>query len=236
MLKRLVIPGLPCQEEAWADLLGSHPDQKILPMRELFERTESSSPKDLANYIKSILLEHKPESILCHDLGVPLTLLALLKIQKEGLLFPTRLTVFNGVFRNVSLWRARHPLRMQYLPVGMVLRKVKKIGGRIDDELVPWIPQIRALYRQLILFRMSEKVSSFLGLDDLASRPLKNKLKIPIQMILSPNDPFLPTECLYQLKSDLEAERVFEVPYGHFPYTAEPEKILPLIAEFEATA
>src|SRR5688572_7934360 len=157
MHKGLVIAGLPCPPDSWEKFLGPSVGQRIITVQEVRSETPGSRPVELSRYLTEEIAREKPDSIVCHDIGVPLTLLALLRLKRRGTPVHARLTIFNGAFRNVSLWRARQPLRMQWTPVKKVIREVESMGGTVDEGLVPFIPRIRALFRMLILFRLTDK-------------------------------------------------------------------------------
>lgn len=234
MAKRLVITGLPCPAEAWSRFLGPDSDQRIIPIREVFENTTTSDPREMSRYVTEQILREKPSSILCHDMGVPLTLMSLLRLKRRGKLHPMRLTIFNGAFRKVPLSRARQPLRIQFIPLHRVIRDVENQGGQVDWDLKPYMPRIRAMYRSAIRYRMIEKLTSALGLEDIAGFSPKNRLGIPIQIIASPNDPYLPFDSIDQLRRDISSERFIEVEYGHFPYSIDPKRILQHLTDFGA--
>lgn len=232
--KRLVITGLPCPAESWEQFIGPSEGQRIITMREVLAHTESTDLKELARYIMQQIEIEQPTSIVCHDMGVPLTLLALLRLKQKGRVPNARLTVFNGAFRNVSLLRARQPLRVQYTSLRKLIREVESYGGTIDLALLPYVPRIRAFFRKLILHRLADKVTSAVGLNYLGGFPRNAGLKMPTQIIASPNDPYLPFEAMEQLRRDLDPEQFWEVEYGHFPYSVAATKIRPLIENFEA--
>ena len=82
-MKRLVVTGLPCPPETWEKYLGSHRDQRIIPIREVLEHSDSADPRVLSRYITEQIENFQPDSIVCHDLGVPLVLLSLLRLRKR---------------------------------------------------------------------------------------------------------------------------------------------------------
>jgi pimeloyl-ACP methyl ester carboxylesterase len=233
MLKRLIVSGLPCPAATWEKFLGKRKNQRIISFREVLEHSRSADPRELAVYIAHELEKERPQSILCHDIGVPLTLMALLRLRRRGSHWPTRVTVFNGAFRQVSLFKANHPLRAQVMTQKQLIREVEKYGGEVDRSLSEYLPRIRAIYRYVILYRLSEKLTSFLGLDDFAGFPSKSRFPVPVQIIASRNDPFLPFESIEQLRRDLRTADWVEVDYGHFPYSVDPDRIVPHLEAFE---
>lgn len=234
-MKRLVVTGLPCPPETWEKFLGKRRNQRILPIFEVFENCTSSDPRQMAKYVAEVIDSYKPTSIVCHDLGVPLTIMALLRLSKRRPV-KAHVTLFNGAFRRVDTFKSSLPFRVQYISRKRAIREVEGRGGTVDLRLKKYLPRIRALYRYVILYGLSEKIAHTLGLDELIGTPNKFPLKLPIQMIVSPNDPYIPYGSIQQLKEDCSARRVIELDYGHFPYSLPRESVMPLIEEFEARA
>lgn len=234
-MKRLVITGLPCPPETWEKFLGKRKDQRIIPIYEVFENSRSSDLREMANYVAGEIEDFAPESIIAHDLGVPLTLLALMKVNRRTHLRP-KVTLFNGAFRKVDIFAANLPFRVQFIRRKKAVKEVESRGGKVDLRLKKHMSRIRAMYRLIILFGLTEKLTSALGLEELIGNPAKFPLKVPVQMIVSKNDPYIPYESIRRLRADCSAERFFELEYGHFPYTISRKKVIPLIDEFEAHA
>lgn len=236
MKKRLVITGLPCPAETWENFLGREMDQRIISMSEVLAHTQGADPRELSRYVTAQIELEQPSSIVCHGMGVPLTLLALMRLKRKGVVLDTKLTIFNGAFRRVRLSKARQPFRMQFTPVTRMVRDVERHGGQVDPELLPYVPRIRALFRLLILHRLAEKMTAMVGLDFLDAFPKKAGLKMPVQIIASPNDPYLPFETMEKLRDDLQPERFLQIDYGHFPYSQPGSQISELVRGFETRA
>ena len=202
-------------------------------MREVFENTEGSDLRQISKYVTREIDRCRPRSILCHDLGVPMTLMSLLRIQREHPDYRPRVTAFNGAFRGVNPVTANTLLKMQFTTRKRAIAGVKAQGGDVDLGLTPYMPRIRALYRQLILFRVTEQLSATFGLDDLVGLRNARRLRTPLQVVASPDDPFLPVEAVRRLSRDFHARRLVEVPYGHFPYSVPRERLLPYVEDFE---
>lgn len=232
-MKRLVITGLACPPEPWKKFLGDSPEQRIIPIREVFRNTSSSDPRELSRYITKEIEAFGPQSLICHDMGVPLTLLSLLRLNRQGKCLDTRVTLFNGAFRRVNLFKANHPFRIQVMGIKKAIRELKARGGKVDYHLASYLSRIRAMFRMIIIYGMSEKIGCLIGLDGLVGFSDRYLLTAPIQIIASRNDPFIPFDSILQLKRDIRPKKFYEIEYGHFPYTADPSKILPLIEEFE---
>jgi len=231
-MKRLVVTGLPCPPETWEKFLGKHRGQRILPIFEIFENCDSSDPRQMANYVADVIDSFRPDSIVAHDLGVPLTIMALLRISKRRPI-DTKVTLFNGALRRVDLFKANLPFRVQFMSRKRAIQEVEGAGGAVDLRLKKYLPRIRALYRYVILYGLTESITHTLGLDELIGNANKFPLKLPIQMIVSPNDPYIPYRSIKQLRDDCFAKRVVEVDYGHFPYSLPRDQILPFIESFE---
>ncbi len=233
MRKRLVITGLPCPAQTWEKLLGESEEQRIITAREILTHTKGTDPRALSRYLTDVMEEERPGSILCHGLGVPLTLLALMRLKRRGVELDSKLTIFNGGFRHVPLSKVRHPLRMQWTSLRKILHEVRRNGGEVDMGLMPFAARIRGVFRALILNRLAEKMTLSLGLEFLDSFPKRAGLSMPVQIIASPNDPYLPFEYMEKLRDDLLPERFISLPYGHFPYSAPAETVRRYVQSFE---
>jgi predicted alpha/beta hydrolase family esterase len=219
MKKRLVITGLPCPAGTWEGFLGAEPGQRIISMHEVLAATNSADPRVLSRYVTEQIAKERPTSIVCHGIGVPLTLRALMRLKRRGVDLDARLTIFNGAVRSIPLSQARQPLRVQWTPVQRMVREVERNGGAVDPQLLPYVSRIRSLFRILILQRLADKMASAVGLDVLEKFPKRAGLSMPVQIIASPNDPYLPFECMERLRRDLVPDRFIEAEYGHFPYS-----------------
>jgi pimeloyl-ACP methyl ester carboxylesterase len=232
-MRRLIVTGLPCPPEVWENFMGHRTEQRILPLLEVLDNTDSSDLRVMSRYVSDVIESFGPQSIVCHDFGVPLTLLALLRLKKKGRLPNIKLTLFNGAFRKVDVFQANHAFRAQWMTYRKAVKEIESAGGEVDQRLKRHFPRIRAMYRRIILYSLTEKLQALLGLGDFAGHGEKPLLKTQTQMILSPNDPYIPAESLEQLRRDFPPERRIEIPYGHFPYSIESKSVLPLIEDFE---
>jgi|GEM_PF-1604464 len=232
-MKRLVVTGLPCPPETWEKFLGSRKNQRILPLVEVFENTQSSDLREMSRYVTSQIESFAPESIICHDLGVPLTLMALFRLNRKGVGRGMKITVFNGAFRKVDVFKANHPFRIQYMSYERAVKEVLSAGGHIDKRLKNHLPKIRAMYRLIILYSLTEKLADLFKVENVIGFNFRTPLKTSVQIIASRNDPYIPYEAIDQLRRDFAVKRFYEIDYGHFPYTLSREKFVPLIDEFE---
>lgn len=235
-MKRLIITGLPCPPGVWESFMGKHKGQRVLPLLEVFEHTDSADLRVMSRYISDVIGDFRPGSIVCHDFGVPLAMLALLRLKRHRKI-PSglRVTLFNGAFRKMDIFHANHVFRIQWMSYRKAISEVEKNGGEVDLRLKQYLPRVRAMYRLIILYSLIEKAQSILGLDDFVGHGDKPLLRVPVQTIFSPNDPYISKESLDQLRKDFPPQRRFEIPYGHFPYSISPKEVLPLIEEFEET-
>lgn len=233
-MKRLVVTGIACPKEAWIQFLGDHKYQRIITVRELFANVNSSDPRELSKYVTNVIEEYKPRSIIAHDLGVVLSLLSLIRLSWKKLQFNTKLTLFNGIVRGINLFKTRHLFRVQFMSVKSAIRELKSKGGKVDYQLSRYFPRIRALFRMVIIYGITEKLSDLFGIGELIGFSKSvHRLKIPIQIIASKNDPYIPFESILRLKHDLKPAFFYELEYGHFPYSGDRAKITKLIEEFE---
>ena len=226
--------GLACPPGTWEKFLGKPTgEQRILSFYDVLEHSQSSDLREMSRYVGDQILEFDPTSIVAHDLGVPLTLLSLIRLAKRRVPVSAKLTLFNGAFRQIEIFKANHPFRVQWMTRKGARRELEAHGGEVDSRLEPFLPRIRAMYRYIILYGLSEKFTHALGLEDLLGIAGKLPFKTPVQVIGSKNDPYIPYSSVEKLFEDCHAKRLIEMNYGHFPYSMPRKKIVPLIEEFE---
>lgn len=120
------------------------------------------------------------------------------------------------------------------MSVKSAIRELKSKGGKVDYQLSQYFPRIRAMFRMVIIYGITEKLSDLFGIGELTGFSKSvHRLKIPIQIIASKNDPYIPFESILRLKNDLKPMFFHELQYGHFPYSGDKMKIIKLIEEFE---
>ncbi len=232
-MKRLVVTGLPCPPEPWEAFFGKHKGQRILPLLEVLENTDASDLKTMSRYVADQITAFEPASIVCHDFGVPLTLLALLYLQRKGKSPDVKITLFNGAFRRLDIFKSPIPFRIQLMTLSRAIKEVESCGGHVDLRLKEYLPRIRAMNRLVIAYSLADKMLSKLGLDEFMGYGGKPLIRSPIQIIASTDDPYIPFESIEQLRLDFSPQRMVKVQYGHFPYSVPRDKIVPLIEEFE---
>lgn len=232
--RRLVVTGLPCPPEAWEEFLGKSPSQRILSAAEVYESCPSADVREMSKVVTRAIADFEPHSIVCHDLGVSMTLLSLLRLRRRGVWVNARVTLFNGALRGFNVLKANHVLRVQYWPVESAVREVKAHGGSVDPRLRKHYRRIRAMYRRMVVFSAIDWVTSLTHLEKAIGFLPGSPLGIPMQIIASPNDPFIPFEAIQQLRRDFHVQRFNVVPYGHFPYSGRRDRIVPMIESFES--
>lgn len=235
-MKRLVVTGIPCTTQAWENFLGTQENQRILSGYEILENSRSSDPQVMAEYVADLIESFGAESIVCHGMGVPLTLLALLRLSKQGKGSDIRVTIFNGTFRTSDVVRSRYSWRLQFSTLKQAARLAERSGGSIDWRLGKHISNIRKMYRRMLVRGLVEQTGEWLGLSEVLGTDQRFPLKAPVQLIYSTNDPFLNVKRLRTIEGYLATKRSVDLDYGHFPYTAPREQVLPLIEEFENEA
>jgi len=232
-MKRLVVTGIACPPETWEKFLGKSKTQRIISLAEVISRASSDDPRVMADYVAHQIEIEKPDSLVCHGLGVTLTLAALLRLGRRGKVPHARVTLFNGVFRRTKLSKSKHLLRAQFLSLDRAINELQANGGDIDLRLHDQLGRIRKMCRRLIARGLTEKLGEWLGVDQVISIGGKSRVRLPIQIISSPNDPYISTESIDQIEKDFTVERRIEINYGHFPYSVKRSLILPHVREFE---
>lgn len=232
-LRRLVVTGLPCPPEAWEEFLGKSANQRILSAAEVYDGCQSPDLREMSKIVTRAIADFEPQSIVCHDLGVPMTLLSLLRLRRRGVWVNARVTFFNGALRRVNLLKASQMLRVQLMPIEKAIKEVHSHGGVVDERLRKHYKKIRAMYRRMVVFSAVDWLTSLTHLEKAIGFLPGSPLGIPMQIIASPNDPYIPFESIEQLRRDFHVQRFNVVPYGHFPYSGRRDRILPLVEAFE---
>lgn len=231
-MKRLIITGYPCSKQCWLDLFDDSNTTVGVPLSESLKKSNSADIKNVAKYIAGRIIDERPQSIICHDFGVPLTLLALLRISRQDPLSNTCLTLFNGAFRGFDVLKNRHPFALQFSSWKSVQSAALRSGAVVDPSLNVLHPQVKTLYRQVILQSLSEKL-----VPSRLRQPLVRSLEIPIQLISSSNDPYIARSAIERLIKDFKVTNEIELPYGHFPYSvrgSERDRLKKAVFDFES--
>ena len=124
-------------------------------------------------------------------------------------------------------------VRIQWLPYKRAAAEVLKHGGQVDFRLRTHMGRIRAMYRYIVMFNLVEGIATRLQLERMAGVSSVPALRMPMQLIVSPDDPYIPYDAIQQLRMDFRIKTYHEVAYGHFPYTIAVDKVLPILEKFE---
>ncbi|MBY0370460.1 hypothetical protein K2X33_07225 [bacterium] len=210
MSKRvLALTGFACPASAWERFLG--PEVRVVPLSEVVASCSSGHPLEWAKAARKHVADLQPRLLIAHDVGVLLALLSVLKLRKQPDYKVPRLLLFNGAFRGFDVFQATHPWRFQFATEARVRAEAERAGGEFD----PWwngrLGRMRTFYRYAILANLKEK---------LLRSGEKRFSALPITLIRSANDPYIPASSLDQLERDFQVAHSERFDYGHFPYTA----------------
>jgi predicted alpha/beta hydrolase family esterase len=221
-LRRLIITGIACPKEPWESFFEAENhkgcENRVLSLADILDQTDSSDLTEMAKAVSREMESYHPDSIISHGFGVPLTLLALYELKKQRKEIPASLTLLNGAFRGLNVFKTSFPWKAQVLPYRRAIKLIQSHGGEIDYRLKPHIPKLRSVYRKMILNDILQKVQNFLGWHDMLGAQPHFRLPNPIQVIHSDNDPYIPESAAEQLAHDVRASRFLTLNYGHFPY------------------
>lgn len=228
-MRRLVMGGFPCSATAWETLFPSCDEQQIVPFSQIFSSYDGSF-FSVINGCQEIIKNFQPTSIILHDISVSLGLLSLIRLQRYNYPIAPRVVIFNGAFRGFNVFKAPHPLKIQFTSFEKMAELVSSQGGIVDLSFKPHYKKIRKFYRQIIFGSIAALVQEKLFSKAKAKIDLKNKILI----FASNNDKYIPRECLERIQSDFLHTQIEFIKYGHFPYSC-PD-YLPMyhhIVEFE---
>lgn len=227
-VNRLIISGFACPKEPWVDFLGNE-RHRVIPFSEVLQNTKGLNFLNTINYVKEQIKIEQPNSIICHDFGTFLTLMALIKLKKENCHLRSKLTIFNGAFRGFDVLTATHPFKMQLINYKQLKDLIEKSGGHIDSAYIDLLPRVKGIYRQVILMSLINKLKALFS----NLKNLNIDLGLDVQIIASKNDPYVPFSCMEQIKNDFKNQRFIEHNYGHFPYITASEPLRQYVHEFE---
>ena len=223
-MKRLIVTGFPCGEVAWRKLFPDSGDQ-ILTLAEVIKIAKSHDLRKLAKVVDQVISAGKFDHIICHDIGVTTTILALLSINKRKEAVPGLLTMFNGAFSGFDVFEARHPIWLQIKPTAMIVKDLAATGIDVDPEILTFFPLIRKMYRQIIALSLLEKLKG----------KQVRKLNLPVSALIleGRGDPYIPKssiDALEKLFGQVKRQYAYD---GHFPYLDTGEIIREQICELE---
>ena len=225
---RLIISGFACPKDPWEEFLGDK-RHRVITFAEVLKNTPETNFLKSVNYVKEQIKATMPNSIVCHDFGTFLTLMALLKLKKEKFPLEGKLTVFNGAFRGFDVTKATHPFKIQLMNYSKLKHVVEKGGACVDPSYEELLPRVKGIYRQIILMSLLNK---FKGLFT-SQKDLNIDLGLDVQIIASKDDPFVPFSCMDLMKRDFKNRRFITHNYGHFPYITGKQQLRELVHEFE---
>lgn len=225
--------GIPCSATAWNRLFPQecHVEQKIVPFFDIFSKNyQNRNFYDLVCVFKDIIQNYKPDEIYLHDISVTLGLLALIKINKSSQdpNFKPRIIIFNGAFRGFNVFKALHPLRIQWISFESFEKTVALHGGDVDLRFKLVFTNLRYLYRQLAFSSAISIIKNFFK----SSITRKINLRCKILILASKTDPYIPFECLRFIERDFSNSELKIIDYGHFPYSGDIGMIREQINDF----
>lgn len=228
-MKVLLVTGFACPAERWRSLLEFLPNLEILSFRDQLENAEN--PRDLRSlgqYVAQRIQDLHPDLIIAHDFGVPTSVIGLLKYKKKERAYLPKIILFNSALRGISLLRVTHPFKAQYLSWESIENLIQENSGEVDGGLKSFFPQIRSIYRQVILSNVLEKFKM------LSASKVRSELSLGSRVLLvkSDNDPFFPKDIVEKMAKDIRGTETLTVNYGHFPYSIEKELIIPKIEQW----
>ncbi|MBM4253578.1 MAG: hypothetical protein FJ146_16545 [Deltaproteobacteria bacterium] len=214
--------------ESDVDFVGIHNDTVIVTLADLIDSAGSADIRQLAKALGPLIEHEAPEQVVAHDIGLTVTILALLFRIKRGFQLPRSVILFNGAFSGFDVLVARHPIWIQLKSTNKIAQELASKGVVMDDRLKQHSSKIRSMYRQIIAVSLLDKVSSII-----IAKPVKT-LHWPIKTLIieGVNDPYIPRSAIDQLATTLAVtERVIGYE-GHFPYLGDKVKIRKLVDEF----
>ncbi|MEI8027455.1 MAG: alpha/beta hydrolase [Pseudomonadota bacterium] len=223
-MKRLIVTGFPCGEVAWRKLFPDSNDQ-ILTLAQVFKIAKSHDLRKLAKVVDQVISAGNFDHIICHDIGVTTTILALLSINKRKEAVPGFLTMFNGAFTGFDVFEARHPIWFQVKTTASIVKELAATGIDVDPEILTFFPLIRKMYRQIIAVSLLEKLKG----------NQVRKLNLPVSALIleGRGDPYIPKSSIDELEKIFRQVKRLYAYDGHFPYLDTGEIIHEQICELE---
>lgn len=227
--KRLIVSGFPCSEKAWLNFFKGDAENITVTFFDYIQNLKKADFKLMAKHVASIIEKNNPDYIVCHDFGVVVTLLALLRLKRKNVTLKSKLTIFNGALRGFDVFYATHPFKIQIFNWQQVVNLATRGGAsHVDTRLASYLPMIKSLYFKVIFFSLLEKVKNIFS-----TQQFNFDLGIDAQIIASENDPFIPFCAMEFIAQDFSIKNFNIENYGHFPYTGNKENILNLVHSFE---
>jgi predicted alpha/beta hydrolase family esterase len=233
-VKRLMISGFGCPKAPWISLLG--PDTTVISLHDVLKATQSPDLNQWGDFVAAEIRRIRPDSIVAHDFGGAMTLKALMQLQEKRHPVAAKLTLLSCAFRDFDVLKNPHPFLIQVSPWRITQHMIRESGGEVDPELKPWYGMIRKVYRQVIGASFARKMQLKLYSRKKARLDsLDIDLRMPAQIIASPNDPYISMQNLHRIQADFLIPDFHTVAYRHFPYSSpNRESVRQLIQTFEA--
>lgn len=240
MFKRLIIIGIPCSKEAWAELFitNEYIKQEIISFIDIFEKYYylKKNMVDLVEVLSRKIQSFKPDQIVLHDIGVALGISAILDSRKNGYVYPNDVMIFNGTFKFFDIIKNPHPFRIQTMSYDEFEQEVIKHNGQIDLKYKKNFSGIKEFYQKII--EMNQKALLKYGeayldklLEQAHSYP-KMDLGGEVSIIASQNDPYIHFKHMELLERTIKNSILKGFDYGHFPYSVNDASFLELINKF----
>jgi hypothetical protein len=240
-MKRLIISGIPCSQQAWLKLFPKEDnvDQRIIPFIDIFEKYYYKNKRfsDLIPSVAEIISEFEPNQIILHDIGVNLGLLAILNAREKKHYLLQTVIIFNGAFRGFDVSKSTHPVRIQSMSYEEFEREVKNNGGEVDPRYRDHYPALQEFYLQIA--NTSKKQIEEANKDKSRQNFLlqKNVPKIDLGgsalILASHNDPYIHHECLEILNQTLINSQLQWIDYQHFPYSGDIKLLKSKVDKFQ---
>ncbi|MDQ3231517.1 MAG: hypothetical protein M3Q07_06815 [Pseudobdellovibrionaceae bacterium] len=232
-MKRLMFSGFGCPKEPWIDFLGA--GTTVISLHDVLKATQSAQLDVWGDFVAAEISRIRPDSIVAHDFGGIITLKALMQLQEKKNRSSATLTLLNTAFRDFDVLKNPHPFLMQISPWSLTQHMIRVSGGEVDPALKPWYGVIREVYRQVIATSLARKVQLKLYSREKARLDsLDFDLRMPAQIIASPNDPYISMQTIKRIQEDFLIPNFHAVEYGHFPYSSSNrESVRQLIQTFE---
>lgn len=216
-MKTLLITGFACNKAAWSSIFSHNQEDFFhFTFADQLKQSKKGDLRQLARVTAKIISDMKPDVLVLHDFGVTSGLLGLLRAQKKVPTLCPKLIIFDGAMRGFDVFKTPHPFWIQFMSPAQIKKGVLEAGGTFDEELLLYLSEIKAIYRQVIAVSLKEKW------DNLLKKNLSQKWNVnaPSLIIASPNDMFTTPICLKYLAEDLVPKaKLIEIAYGHFPYS-----------------
>ena len=201
-----------------------------MTLAEVLRTSGKNDFRGMSRVVDDLMSSGEYESIVAHDIGVTITMLALMARFRKGRSVPKKAVFFNGAFSEFDVFAAPHPVWIQLKSWKSLARDLLKSGVTMDPQLQEHFSTIKKVYRQIIIASVVQKFAS-------PKSPDQTKVFLPSLLILEGiDDPYIPERSIRALEK-FSSRTVRIITYsGHFPYLGPVEKIRALISEYENEA